>query len=636
MSDPPPPDDGAAPERDAAADGGRAAGAGDMAAGGTGTEPADGWRRLAGRMVAVHGVRLAMSLAPLGIALLIGRGDLNLSVALALAAIFGGAALRSGADIVNWATTRYRVTPERVEVRSGLVQRSELSIPRDRVRTVNVTAKPLHRLFRLTTVEVGTGRSGQSGLRLDAVPAEEGSLLRAELLARGEASAPSAHSLVEEATPADEAALGMAVDTTGVDAGAAPTGDALARIRWQWLPYHLLSPWTLALPLIVLGGALQALDSIGIDGTVRDAATDGYDRAQELPVGLTIAVLAGLALLVGIVAASAIFVESWWDYRLTREPGGTLHVRRGLLTSRSITIEQRRLRGVELAEPLPLRAAGGATLLAIVSGLKGSDDGRSARVDALLPAAPRSEASAVATAVLRWADAPRAAPAARPAAAPSVTARAQPTLRPRPSADTARGLHRPSGADGGDTDLGAVALAAHPPAALRRRLVRAAGVTAVLVAMAVFAGPVAEALPPWAPLVALVAIAPALLLGRDAYRSLGHGLSGRHLVTRHGTFVRRSFALERDGVIGWTVRRSPFQRRSGLVTLTATTAAGAGGYRIVDASESEAVSFAAEAVPGVLAPFLVARGDGDRERSSETTRPAPDIRTDASTTPTAR
>jgi putative membrane protein len=631
----------------------RAESAGGAGAGRAGAAADDGWRRLAGRMVAVHGVRLLLSLAPLAIALVVGGGDLDLNVVIALVAIFGGAALRSGADIVSWATTRYRVTPERVELRSGLLRRSELSIPRDRVRTVNVTAKPLHRLFGLATVEVGTGRSDKSStLRLDAIPAAEAAPLRSELLIRT-AAAP-AGTTPPHAAPAGEGAAAAATggvasttradatgtSTTGADAtgtgatgagvagagvagagvpgegavsagatragatgagatsagatsagatgaGALGTGGAggelLASIRWRWLPYHLLSPWTLALPLVVLGGALQALDSIGVDGTVRDAASDGYDRAQELPIGLAVAVLVGFALVVGVVAASAIFVESWWGYRLTREPGGTLHVRRGLLTSRSITIEQRRLRGIQLAESLPLRAAGGATLLAVVSGLKGSDDGKSARVDALLPAAPEGEATRVVAEVLHEPDAPRQL----------------------------------------------AVLAAHPRAALRRRLSRAASATAALVATATVAGPVLGWLPDWAPALAAVATVPALLLARDAYRSLGHGLAGRHLVTRHGTFVRRTVALERDGVIGWNLARSPLQRRARLATLTATTAAGSGGYRVVDVGVDEGVAFAAEAVPGILDPFLV-------QRDSEGTSQGPGLRTNATTAATTR
>ena len=69
----------------------------------------------------------------------------------------------------------------------------------------------------------------------------------------------------------------------------------------------------------------------------------------------------------------------------------------------------------------------------------------------------------------------------------------------------------------------------------------------------------------------------AVALALDAYRNLGHALSGRYLVTRSGTLRRSTAALERAGVIGWTVKQSYFQRRAGLLTLTATTAAGRGG-----------------------------------------------------------
>ncbi len=67
---------------------------------------------------------------------------------------------------------------------------------------------------------------------------------------------------------------------------------------------------------------------------------------------------------------------------------------------------------------------------------------------------------------------------------------------------------------------------------------------------------------------------------------------------------RSTVVLQRGGVIGWTVKQSYFQRRSGLLTLTATTAAGDGAYEIPDADETEGLRFAADAVPGLLGPFL--------------------------------
>ena len=75
--------------------------------------------------------------------------------------------------ISRWVTTRYRITPTVVEVREGLLQRKHLTVPRDRVRTVDVSAHPLQRLLRLVKVEIGTGTShhGAETLTLDGLPA---------------------------------------------------------------------------------------------------------------------------------------------------------------------------------------------------------------------------------------------------------------------------------------------------------------------------------------------------------------------------------------------------------------------------------------------------------------------------------
>jgi putative membrane protein len=431
------------------------------------------------------------------------------------------------------------------------------------VRTVNLTAKPLHRAFGIATVEIGTGSRAQR-LRLDAVPAAEAARLRRALLARVDATAgPVAGTAGTDGPLADAAPAGS------VPASVEQQGETLARLRWGWLPYHLLSPWTLALPVATLGALLNALDSLGIQDTVASvvegAAVDSVHSADTLPAWL-IALLALLGaatvLLVGAIGASAQFLESWWDFRLTREPGGTLHVRRGLLTTRSISIEQRRLRGIGISEPLLQRAVGGANVRAIVSGLRDANDGRAARVDALLPNVPRAEADRVAAEVLQAPDAPQQL----------------------------------------------AELRVHPRAALRRRLVRAAASAAVPIAALLLLGPLLGALPSWSWLPGLLLLVPALLLGRDAYRGLGHRIAGRYLVTRHGTLVRRTHALRRDGVVGWNVRRSYFQRRVGLVTLTATTAAGSGGYSVVDVGEHDGLALAEDAVPGMLAPFLE-RGD---------------------------
>jgi putative membrane protein len=66
--------------------------------------------------------------------------------------------------------------------------------------------------------------------------------------------------------------------------------------------------------------------------------------------------------------------------------------------------------------------------------------------------------------------------------------------------------------------------------------------------------------------------------------------------------------LQRTGIIGWNIQQSWFQRRSGLVTLVATTAAGRQAYVALDVPESLAVALADEAVPGLISSFLAASG----------------------------
>jgi putative membrane protein len=62
--------------------------------------------------------------------------------------------------------------------------------------------------------------------------------------------------------------------------------------------------------------------------------------------------------------------------------------------------------------------------------------------------------------------------------------------------------------------------------------------------------------------------------------------------------------LQRGGIIGWNLHQSWFQRRAGLVTLVATTAAGRQAYEILDVPEPVAVALAAETVPGLVGQFL--------------------------------
>ncbi|WP_240135876.1 PH domain-containing protein [Streptomyces sp. MUM 178J] len=503
---------------------------------GAGCGPAphgDGWRRLDPRTVWVTG--LVMTGVAGGAALpvffgLAGVLPLWQAAALVLAGGVLVVAAAVAADYVRWRRTRYRIGPERAELHTGLLLIKRRSLARERIRSVDLTANVLQRVFGLVKVRIGTGEqtgTGESTLELDPVPKAEGERLRRELIA----GAPCAES-------AEHHRDGL-----------------LAALDPGWIRYAPVSFVAPVLGGAAVGAVMQVSEWFGLQGEVVEWTRD---RFRTTPVALTVAVLALAALVAGVVGALAFWVEMWWGYRLEREPGGALRVRRGLLTSRSISIEERRLRGVDLVEPLGVRLFGAGRLDAVATGLVREDDHKHAGHQALLPAVPAATAHEVAARVLKESSTPTGTP-----------------------------------------------LTVHPPAARTRRLRRA--LTGVLAPAALFAALGVRVDPVLLSVAAgwtAVGVPLAALLARDAYRNLGHGLSGAYLVARSGTMRRSTVALQRSGVIGWTVRQSYFQRRAGLITLTATTAAGAGGYDVHDADESEGLCFAAAATPGVLDPFL--------------------------------
>nr|WP_262391214.1 PH domain-containing protein [Nocardiopsis sp. CNR-923] len=101
-------------------------------------------------------------------------------------------ALMTYLDLLRLRATRFRVTGERMEVRSGIIAKSYRSIPRERVRSVDVAAPIFVRIFGLCSVTVGTGEKVGSGgsdqLQLLYVTADQGEALRRDLLDRGRAA----------------------------------------------------------------------------------------------------------------------------------------------------------------------------------------------------------------------------------------------------------------------------------------------------------------------------------------------------------------------------------------------------------------------------------------------------------------
>ncbi|MCG8656195.1 PH domain-containing protein [Yimella sp. NH-Cas1] len=488
------------------------------------------WSRLDPRMLLIHPFREIGRAIPLLVGALFagrnlggGTGWLWPVVGTVLVVLFG---------VLRWFTTTYRFTPEHIQLRTGLFERSTLAAATDKVRTVDVTAPLLHRLVGLATVEIGTG-AGDKPVKLDGLPASEAARLRADLLQRRRTPAPN--SLEHE---------GAGSDTEENAEGAVPrwvskdeADEVLYRFEPKWLLYAPLGLAGFATAGAVLGVLFQTVDQLNLWPSDDSAVNDAWTRAENLGVFAIIAVAGLLFLAVVSLLAVVGAAISNFGFTLGRDVHGrTLHLQRGLFTTRSTSLETQRLRGVEVQRPILLRRFGGARLTAIVTGF--SLDADAGQRAVLAPSSPYERIVQTGNTVLR-----------------------------------------------GDILDGP--LRRHGSAATRRRYIRSIVPASVLAVGLVVGGHFLGRIVPAIVLAVLLVLA-SILLGRSRAHWLGHAVVDDHLVTRSGSLAMSTAALDLDATAAVTVRRSFFQRRAGLASVEVALGAGRQGYRVTDLADHSA------------------------------------------------
>lgn len=278
--------------------------------------------------------------------------------------LIGGALLVVAAtyliDAVRIRRTRLSIDGEWVTYEFTLIGRKHVSLPRGRVRTVEVVADPVQRVLGIATLRMGSGeKNGQITMRSLARPVAED--LRVKLLDRG---------LRDEAT--DDQRVGE-----------------IARWQPRWIWFAPVSAASVLLAGAAFGVPLQVAEWFNAAPQVWRELTSPV-RGGGLILG--IAAIAVVALLIGGIAAIVFQAEAWWNYRLERQSDGTLRVERGLLFHRSTVFEGSRIRGAVLVERLGARMMSGARIELIALGMRSAQENQQSESSTVLPEAPRDVA----------------------------------------------------------------------------------------------------------------------------------------------------------------------------------------------------------------------------------------------------
>ena len=486
------------------------------------------WHRLSWRMLLVDPLGMITRLSPIFlISLWLGTNRDNYWFE------FGLLGLIMFIAFTRWISTSYYIGDTHIVLRKGIFTRNQVTIARDRIRSVDTESDLFHRLLRVSIVEVGTGQQDSSKdaagrFRLDAIASSAVMPLRDELLKHMRAAG---------------------IDPDSVDLQAGHAGEDIARWKLSWSRFAPFSPigfgvlfslWLITLQMGDMQSRLLGLDPVVAVREDLDALGQPRTLIAEL---LCLWAIAGVF---GMVAYAIRFGK----YALI-DQGRVLFVQNGILRRKHIALDKERLRGVEMRLPVFIRLIGGGRLEPIMTGTK-----RGSNASTLLPLAPRRDVRRVAEYVL----------------------------------DDETPVRMP--------------LRQHSAAAKRRRITRGLIPFWFLLGLAVlFRLERGESVDKWIEWFILPALVLFLLLAWDRIRNMGHNVVGGRLVTSSGSIQARRAVLDAEGIIGWQVSQTPFQRWAKVANVRAATPAGQGVYGIQDMQVDEAWALAEALTPGITAEW---------------------------------
>ena len=299
-----------------------------------------------------------------------------------VAALIGLALVAAvGFSVLHWLRFRFRIAPDRVLVRSGVIQREELDIDFGRIQNVSIREPFYMRPFGLAILGIDTAGSSQKEIQLGGIEKRFALVLKETFLKAGRYESPGS-AQEGEGTDSDSALL---------------TRDARDIVIYGLTVNFLL--WVLIALGLLFGGGENTepmlnwlAERVQIEQLVASLEGIGPTGLSMLAVGAVFATLTLLSLL-SVLGA----LYRYHGYRLTRQ-GETYTRRSGILTRHEESIKQHKIQAVVLKQNPVGRAFGRYNMqLRVASAGSASEGGPSpagTRSAFVVPALRPAEAAA--------------------------------------------------------------------------------------------------------------------------------------------------------------------------------------------------------------------------------------------------
>lgn len=302
--------------------------------------------------------------------------------------------------IIRYFTFRYRMENGELVVSQGVLAKTERHIPLNRVQDIRLEQGVLHRLLKVTSVEVETAGGQGVEASLSVLATDEAERLRstvfAELARQGERTRTATVQPTAEGQVIRELDLKELV-LAGLTSNRTASFIAILLIAFKNLDD-------------MIGRAryeriLQKVFSRVGDWVMSDQGMNW--------VHILVAVMA--VVLLGLAFSVVGSVLTFYGFRLTRR-GEDIQRSYGLLTRRASSLPRRRIQILKIDEPFLRRLLGRASLFADTAGGQGGgQEDRTSGQSVLVPLMPRAEVDALLPSLLPSyeSDQPRWSPIAR-------------------------------------------------------------------------------------------------------------------------------------------------------------------------------------------------------------------------------
>lgn len=267
--------------------------------------------------------------------------------------LLGGIAITLVSGVLSWVVFRYRVHENELQIKKGVLVKSNMYLSKDRIQVIDITEGLLQRMFGLVKVEVKTAGGGTETATISAISRGDAEALRSELRKKRSANGEGEEE-AEEVYEAEEEVLGQ------------------WKLSTKDLVFAAFTSGNFGLIASILGAVSGQMDEFINEETIEYVY-------EALPGYSDVTLIAGIVIAIIVISWTLSFlgvIFKYSDFQLEKT-SKELIITSGLVEKKHITVPFDRIQAVRFVEGIIRQPFGYGMLYVESAGFDQTQKGRS-------------------------------------------------------------------------------------------------------------------------------------------------------------------------------------------------------------------------------------------------------------------